>query len=74
MPFWQARFGNLGTTGPMISLIFSIYNVGCFIGGVPAAFITDRWGRRVGMAAGAVVIIIGSIIVVTSNVVAQFVV
>lgn len=74
MPFWQERFGHLGTTGPMISVIFSIYNVGSFIGGFPAAFVIDRWGRRVGMAFGAVIVIVGSVIVVTAYSVAQFVV
>ncbi|RSH76900.1 uncharacterized protein EHS24_003835 [Apiotrichum porosum] len=74
MPFWQARFGHIGTTGTMVSVVFSMYNVGCFIGGFPAAWITDRWGRRAGMAAGAIIIIIGSILLSTSNHIAQFIV
>jgi len=73
MPFWQRHFGNLGTTGTLISVIFSIYNIGSFIGGPPAAFLTDHFGRRKAMAAGALVIIVGSVVVTTSNHIGQFI-
>lgn len=51
-----------------------MYNVGCFIGGFPAAWITDRFGRRAGMAAGAGIIIVGSILLSTSHHIGQFIV
>lgn len=44
------------------------------VGAPFAAVISDRYGRRKGMFAGAVVIILGMIIVSTASTVAQFVV
>lgn len=74
MSFWQKTFDNIGTTGPLIGAVFALYNVGCFVGGPVAAWVTDRYGRRVGMASGALVIIIGSVIATTSKHIEQFIV
>lgn len=74
MPFWQERFDNIGTTGPLIGAVFALYNVGCLLGGPVAAWISDRYGRRIGMASGAVVIIVGAVVCTTATHIAQFIV
>jgi MFS family permease len=47
---------------------------GSMVGAPFAAVISDRYGRRKGMFAGAVVIIIGMVIVSSASTIAQFVV
>jgi len=63
-----------GTTGSTVSVIFSMYTVGSMVAAPFAAIISDRFGRRKGMFAGAAVIIIGAVIATTSKHIAQIVV
>jgi sugar porter (SP) family MFS transporter len=66
MPFYQSTFQS-GFVGSKVSLIFSMYTVGSMIGAFSAGPIADRFGRRVGMFVGGVVIICGMIIVASSH-------
>lgn len=70
MKHFQATF-NIGTTGALTGAVFALYSVGNFCGGPPAAWLTDRFGRRWAMAAGAIIIIVGSIIGATAKHIAQ---
>ncbi|CAJ2505361.1 Uu.00g127550.m01.CDS01 [Anthostomella pinea] len=73
MPHFQDTF-KCGTTGPTVSLMFSLYTVGAMVGSPFAAMLSDRWGRRIAMFWGAVVIIVGVVIISTSSTIPQFVV
>ncbi|EHL01726.1 putative Lactose permease [Glarea lozoyensis 74030] len=61
MKQYQDYFG-MSQAGSSTGLVFALYN----IGSIPAVFLTgpvnDRYGRRAGMATGAVIIIIGTCI------------
>ncbi|KAI1478057.1 general substrate transporter [Daldinia eschscholtzii] len=73
MDHFQNTFHS-GKTGTIVALMFSLYTVGAMVGAPFAAVLSDRWGRRVGMFSGAVIIIVGMIIVATAHKIAQFVV
>ncbi|CAH0046433.1 unnamed protein product [Clonostachys solani] len=73
MQHFQDTFKS-GKTGPMVSLIFSIYSVGNMVGSPFAAMLSDRFGRRKAMFCGGCVIILGMIIISTASTLAQFVV
>ncbi|WVW87123.1 hypothetical protein I302_109180 [Kwoniella bestiolae CBS 10118] len=73
MPHFQNTFHS-GTTGPKVSVIFSLYTVGAMVGAPFAAILSDRLGRRKAMVCGSITIITGMIIAATSKHVAQFVV
>ncbi|CAK7205108.1 hypothetical protein SEUCBS139899_007873 [Sporothrix eucalyptigena] len=62
---------NVGSSGHKVSVITSLYSVGSIVTTPFAAMVSDRFGRRVGMVAGAFGIIIGSIIAATSSTMAQ---
>ena len=64
----------IGTTGSQVSVVFSLYSVGAMVGAPFAAIIADKFGRRKSMFAGAIVIIVGMIIISTSHSLAQIVV
>ncbi|KAI0540303.1 putative MFS lactose permease [Xylaria digitata] len=63
-----------GTTGPTVSVLFSLYTVGSIIGAPFAAIVADKLGRRKTMFCGGVVIIIGTAIIASSSTIPQFVV
>ncbi|KAK4647913.1 uncharacterized protein QC761_105590 [Podospora bellae-mahoneyi] len=73
MKSYQAVFP-VGDTGPLVSAIFSLYTVGAMVGAPFAAILSDRYGRRVGMFCGGVVINIGMIIISTAMTTPQFIV
>ncbi|KAM0806511.1 putative Lactose permease [Seiridium cardinale] len=73
MGHFQNTF-HTGTTGTQVSIIFSLYTVGSMIAAPVAAIISEKFRRRKAMFSGAIVIIVGAIIVSTSNTLAQFVV
>ncbi|KAK6908653.1 hypothetical protein I204_02054 [Kwoniella mangroviensis CBS 8886] len=73
MPHFQNTFHS-GTTGPKVSVIFSLYTVGAMVGAPLAAILSDKFGRRKAMICGSIVIIVGMIIAATSKHVPQFVV
>ncbi|KAI1416423.1 general substrate transporter [Hypoxylon sp. FL1857] len=73
MDHFQNTFHS-GKTGTLVAIMFSLYTVGAMVGSPFAAILSDRWGRKVGMFSGAVVIIVGMIIVSTAFTIAQFVV
>ncbi|KAL2271383.1 hypothetical protein VTJ83DRAFT_754 [Remersonia thermophila] len=62
------------TKGSSESVIFSLYAVGAMVGAPVAATISDKFGRRKSMFSGGGVIILGMIVISTSNTYAQFVV
>ncbi|KAH9907176.1 lactose permease [Xylariomycetidae sp. FL2044] len=73
MDHFQNTFHS-GTTGTIVAVMFSLYTVGSMIGAPFAAILSDRYGRRVAMFCGGVVIITGMIIISTSSTIPQFVV
>ncbi|KAI1472957.1 general substrate transporter [Daldinia caldariorum] len=73
MDHFQNTFHS-GKTGTLVALMFSLYTVGAMVGAPFAAIVSDRHGRRVGMFCGAVIIIVGMIIVATASTIPQFVV
>ncbi|WWC66064.1 uncharacterized protein I303_108686 [Kwoniella dejecticola CBS 10117] len=73
MPHFQNTFHS-GTTGPKVSVIFSLYTVGAMVGAPFAAVLSDKLGRRRAMLSGSIVIIVGMVIAATAKHVAQFVV
>ncbi len=56
------------TVGNKVSLIFSMYTVGSMVGAFAAGPIADKWGRRMGMFAGGLVIVTGCIVSRSSGV------
>ncbi|KAK7730374.1 hypothetical protein SLS53_009074 [Cytospora paraplurivora] len=62
---------NTTLSGEKVSVITSLYSVGSIVTAPIAAAISDRWGRRIAMFIGGVVIIVGSIIACTANTIAQ---
>ncbi|KAK3694441.1 hypothetical protein B0T22DRAFT_477191 [Podospora appendiculata] len=73
MPYFQSTF-QTGDTGSQVSVIFSLYTVGSMVGAPFAAVLSDRYGRKKGMFCGGFVIILGMIVIATSNHVPQLVV
>ncbi|KAI0839666.1 general substrate transporter [Hypoxylon sp. FL0890] len=73
MDHFQNTFHS-GRTGTLVAIMFSLYTVGAMVGSPLAAILSDRWGRKVGMFIGAVVITVGMIIVSTAFAIAQFIV
>ncbi|KAJ4297371.1 hypothetical protein N0V88_004290 [Collariella sp. IMI 366227] len=73
MPGFRKQF-NTDTEGPTVSVIYSLYTVGSMIGAPFAAVLSDRFGRRKGMFMGAIVIIIGMIIIASAHHLPQFIV
>ncbi|KAI2627009.1 general substrate transporter [Hypomontagnella submonticulosa] len=73
MDHFQNTFHS-GKTGTLVAIMFSLYTVGAMVGAPFAAVLSDRFGRRVGMFSGAVVIIVGMIITATAMTIAQFIV
>ncbi|KAI1380504.1 general substrate transporter [Hypoxylon crocopeplum] len=73
MDHFQRTFHS-GTTGTVVALMFSLYTVGAMVGSPFAAVLSDKYGRKIGMFCGAIVIIVGMIIVSTASTIAQFVV
>ncbi|GFZ51177.1 hypothetical protein JCM24511_08935 [Saitozyma sp. JCM 24511] len=71
MPHYQSTF-NSGTTGPKVSVIFSFYTVGAICGAPAAAWVADRFGRRVGMFLGGLIILAGMAIAASAKTIAQF--
>lgn len=70
MKHFKETFGT-GLDGVEVAIITSLYSVGSIITAPVAAVISDRFGRRIAMATGGVVIIVGSVVACTSNTVAQ---
>ncbi|KAI0163814.1 general substrate transporter [Pestalotiopsis sp. NC0098] len=65
---------NTESVGSKIAVMYSLYTVGSMVAAPFAAILSDRLGRRRAMFIGAIVIILGAVIVSTSSTVAQFVV
>ncbi|KAG7292793.1 hypothetical protein NEMBOFW57_002836 [Staphylotrichum longicolle] len=61
-------------TGEHASVMMSLYPVGAMVGAPFAAIIADKFGRRKSMFAGGIIIILGMIIISTTNTFAQVVV
>lgn len=73
MKHFQSTFGS-GLVGQKTSLLSALYSVGGIIAFPVAPIVSDKYGRRMGMFSGGVIIIIGAILTSTSTTVAQFVV
>lgn len=54
--------------------IVALYDIGCIIGSILVFFIGERYGRRWMLMAGGIIMIIGTIILASSNTVAQLIV
>ncbi|KAI1102900.1 general substrate transporter [Jackrogersella minutella] len=73
MDHFQSTFHS-GKTGTIVAIMFSLYTVGAMVGSPLGAIVSDRYGRKIGMFSGAVVIIVGMIIASTAFTIPQFVV
>ncbi|KAJ1549939.1 hypothetical protein HK096_009607, partial [Nowakowskiella sp. JEL0078] len=73
MPQYLNYFG-VSDTGSLTGLIFSIYSVGFICAAFFTGPYTDKFGRKIGMATGAVIIIVGAILGATSAHIEQFIV
>lgn len=71
-PF-QDRF-KTGDTGSKVGGIFGTFNAGSMIGGPCNSYVMDKWGRRAAQAAGAIIIVVGTILTTTSHTLAQLIV
>lgn len=71
-PF-QDTFGS-GLVGQRTSLLNALYSIGSIAAFPFAPYVSDKFGRRVGMFIGAIIIIVGAILTSSSNTVAQFIV
>jgi sugar porter (SP) family MFS transporter len=54
-------------TGSSTGLVFAIYTVGSMVGALSTGLIMDNFGRRAGMGVGAIVIMIGAIVVTAAQ-------
>ncbi|KZS92073.1 general substrate transporter [Sistotremastrum niveocremeum HHB9708] len=63
---YQSYFGMTGA-GLGTSLVFGIYTVGSLTGTIPASILPDRYGRRLSMLAGNLILIIGALITGTAT-------
>ncbi|KAL4805401.1 general substrate transporter [Aspergillus unguis] len=75
--FAMEHFQNVfhtGMTGSKVSVVTSLYTVGSMVATPISAVISDRFGRRKCMFCGAVVIIVGSIVIATAMTLAHFIV
>ncbi|TDL21123.1 general substrate transporter [Rickenella mellea] len=72
MPFYQQQF-NQGKLSASTGIIFSIFTVGNIAGTLFAGLLCDRFGRRAGMFAGCIIVIVGSAIISCSTSQAQFI-
>lgn len=71
MKQWHDYF-DIGYTGSQLGLVMAIYSGGTTSGSVFSGFIIDTFGRRMGMAVGGVLIIVGSIVQASSSSLAAF--
>ncbi|KAM0210744.1 hypothetical protein ACHAQD_010620 [Fusarium lateritium] len=71
MTSYQNTF-DMTTAGSSTGIVFMIYNVGSVAAAPTVPFATDRYGRRVGMITGAIIIIIGTCVQATANAMPQF--
>ncbi|KAM5343645.1 hypothetical protein ACJ41O_012182 [Fusarium nematophilum] len=71
MSSYQRTF-DMTTAGSSTGIVFMIYNVGSLAAAPTVPFTTDLFGRRAGMFAGAVIIIIGTCVQATSRAMPQF--
>ncbi|KAF8969396.1 general substrate transporter [Flammula alnicola] len=60
----QDAGGGVGTT---TAIIFGIYSIGSIAGVLVAGPVTDRFGRRGGMALGSLIIIIGAVVITVAR-------
>lgn len=63
---------NHGTS--LISIIVSIYEIGCFFGAVTTSFIGEALGRKRSIGIGVIIMIVGALLQATSYSVAQMIV
>jgi len=71
MPYFQSTFHS-GITGPKVSLIASLYTVGQMASAPLASILSDRYGRRMTMFIGSLMVIVGMIIAASGSALAQF--
>ncbi|KAH8660091.1 general substrate transporter [Xylariales sp. PMI_506] len=57
-PEWKLEMGSPSSS--QVGLISAIYFIGCLVGSIPAAIITDMFGRKWGMAVGQFFTIVGA--------------
>lgn len=58
--YWLDEMGNPSIV--MTGTITALYDVGCLFGAIIAAFTVEKLGRKRGLMVGAVLIIIGSVL------------
>lgn len=73
MDQWHEYFDVPSDGGQRLGLIMAIYNAGNVCGSFFAGFVTDKFGRRMGMVVGATFILLGSILQATSRTLPQFI-
>ena len=63
---------NIGMQGGGTGIVFAIYSVGSILGSLFAAFISDKFGRRMAMFVGSLFIVLGAILEASANGIGQF--
>lgn len=73
MPTYKAYFAEYAKYNSGTGLVFSIYTVGQICGGLTSGYISDTFGRRMGMFVGCILIVIGSILTSSAHHIEQFI-
>jgi sugar porter (SP) family MFS transporter len=73
MPYFATAFPGAAGLNVGTGVVFSIYTIGQIVGGMISGQISDKYGRRFGMFAGCLILVVGSIIIASSNAVSQFI-
>ncbi|KAF8908874.1 general substrate transporter, partial [Gymnopilus junonius] len=66
MKQYQEYFGMTGV-GSKTSIVFGIFTIGSICGTIPAAYLPDKFGRRLSMFFGNAVLIVGALITATAK-------
>ncbi|KAJ5619151.1 hypothetical protein N7510_003135 [Penicillium lagena] len=63
---WHSDLG-IPKTGGYLGIVTAIYTIGNLVGSFVAGPVSDRYGRRIGMFVGSVVVLVGAIVMSTAQ-------
>lgn len=73
MPTYKSYFPHAASFNSGTGLIFSIYTVGQIVGGLMSGQISDKFGRRAGMFAGCMLVVVGCILTASAHHIEQLI-